>query len=184
MHRSSVTTPIIFQFLLLLFVTNMFNTLLSLNIHKWQDVTIITWQIIVMWWYWGCSRNFVTTFACIGRIIQLGGNTTFFIFVKLKTWHSWLENNISNDFKIKEMANLCTPSGLCEKFPNMFLIIIEGDHLLHWATTMKWGCRIVCWCQDDIKYDRVSCKYHEVMLLHQQPWKRYKCNSHRCRDYI
>jgi hypothetical protein len=35
------------------------------------------------------------------------------------------------------MANLRTPSGLCENFPNMFLLIIKGDHLRYWTTTMR-----------------------------------------------
>ena len=40
MYRSSITTPTVLHSLIL-FVTNMFNTLLYLNIYKWHDATII-----------------------------------------------------------------------------------------------------------------------------------------------
>ena len=48
MYRSFVTTPIISHYLLL-FVTNMFNTLLRLDIYKWQDVRITTQRPTIMW---------------------------------------------------------------------------------------------------------------------------------------
>ena len=47
MHRSSVTTPITFHSLLL-FVTNMFNTLFHPDIYEGQDAGIITQQPTTM----------------------------------------------------------------------------------------------------------------------------------------
>ena len=41
MHRSSISTPVIFHYVLL-FVTNMFITLIRLDIYEWQGATIIT----------------------------------------------------------------------------------------------------------------------------------------------
>ena len=78
-----------------------------------------------------------------------------------------------NDSKIEQTwSNWRTYvlQGFCENFWHRFLIIIEGDRLCHWASTMKQGYNIIWWCQDDIKYGGAALECDEVMLQHQQAW--------------
>ena len=88
-HKSSITTPIIFHSLL--FVTNIFNALPRLDMYGWHDATIITWLPITMWWCWGWIHNLCNNLCMLwdDYASRKGHHIFYFLKTKLK-WSTFI----------------------------------------------------------------------------------------------